>query len=514
MVSKSLGNTPGIYKHTRYLILFFICISYSRNSFKMMDLFSSYTNYEYKSYYMNDIDDIHSSSIEDIEEEEEDVRPFVEVPQDVEFFDGYHFDVATTSTDKKSSSPSAEHYHCRLQQSPTTTSGSNKTSFKDYNYNSTSVTHPTKNLLNWIGCGADGHALSVFLGCSSSSTHQYQPTKKQFYEVVIKVSTSGKPREQFGYKFISLEDSKREEMLKVYKTLLMPRYGERESTLATTQTSNSKRTLRKYFKLPFGTIKIPLYEIYSAILTSRNDKFPPHCRIGVQSMNRTSTSSEVVTAMLVEKANGVKAVDKDIYTTNEWYKLIKDLILSYEHMYHTEFIHQDISLSHVMIEESKDGIQTQFIDFDRHAFLHLRVQDKKRLLQQRLQFYQLLVLLANVCDDNNPEHHHRPSGKFPIPNRIPIREDVERIQNRTYIQELIVPLGTSQRCSPIFQLPSSPLLSNTTESNNVTSISTMNTLLTSQLYPYLTDAFGNDGSGTIKDLSEAYRILLHWIQYE
>ena len=58
-MSKSLGNTPGI-KHTRYLILFFICISYSRNSFKMMDLFSSYTN-EYKSYYMNDIDSIQSS---------------------------------------------------------------------------------------------------------------------------------------------------------------------------------------------------------------------------------------------------------------------------------------------------------------------------------------------------------------------------------------------------------------------------------------------------------------------
>ena len=60
MVSKSLGNTPGIKHTTRYVILFFICISYSRNSFKMMDLFSSYTN-EYKSYYMNDIDDIQSS---------------------------------------------------------------------------------------------------------------------------------------------------------------------------------------------------------------------------------------------------------------------------------------------------------------------------------------------------------------------------------------------------------------------------------------------------------------------
>lgn len=292
---------------------------------------------------MNDIDDI-QSSIEDIEEEK-DVRPFIEieVPQDVEFFDGYHFDVAT-STDK-SSSPSAEHYHCRLQQS-TLTSGSNNQPimFKDYNYNSTSVTHPTKNLLNWIGCGADGHALSVFLGCSSS-THQEPTTKKQIYEVVIKVSTSGKPREQLGYKFISMKDSKREEMSKVYKTLLMSKYGERESsTLATSsQTSNSKRTLRKYFKLPFGTIKIPLYEIYSAILTSRNDEFPPYCRIGVQGMNITSTSSEVVTAMLVEKANGVRAVDKDIYTTNKWYKLIKDLILSYEHMYHTEFIHQDIS---------------------------------------------------------------------------------------------------------------------------------------------------------------------------
>jgi len=456
---------------------------------------------------MNDIDGIHSS-IEDIE----DVRPFIEVPQDVEFFDGYHFDVATTSTDKSSSPSALEHYHCRLQQSTTTTSGSNKTLFKDYSYNSTS-THPTTNLLNWIGCGADGHALTVFLGCSSA--HQYQPTKKQFYEVVIKVSTSGKPREQFGYKFISIEDSKREEMSKVYKTLLMPKYGERESTLATSQTSNSKRTLRKYFKLPFGTIKIPLYEIYSAILTSRNDKHPPHCRIGVQGMNITSTGSEVVTAMLVEKANGVRAVDKDIYTTNEWYKLIKDLILSYEHMYHTEFIHQDISLSHVMIEESKDGIQTQFIDFDRHAFLHNHhVQEKKkRLLQQRVQFYQLLALLANVCDDNNPEHHHRPSGKFPIPNRIPIKEDVERIQNRTFIQELIVPLGTSQRCAQIFQLPSS-LLSNTTKSNNVTPMkSTKTALLTSQLYPYLTDAFGN-GKDTIKDLSEAYRILLHWIQYE
>ena len=232
-------------------------------------------------------------------------------------------------------------------------------------------------------------------------------------------------------------------------------------------------------------------------------------------MNITSTGSEVVTAMLVEKANGVRAVDKDIYTTNKWYKLIKDLILSYEHMYHTEFIHQDISLSHVMIEESKDGIiQTQFIDFDRHAFLHNRhVREKKRLLQQRLQFYQLLALLANVCDDNNPEHHHRPSGKFPIPNRIPIKEDVKRIQNRTYIQELIVPLVTSQRCAQIFQLPSSLLLSNTTKSNNVTSISTKTALLTSQLYPYLTDAFGNgNGKDTIKDLSEAYRILLHWIQ--
>ena len=333
MVSKSLGNPAGI-KHVRYLILFFVCMSSSRNSFKMMDLFSSYTNtntmtiHEYTlSPIMND-NDI-QSSIED----EENVLPFTKVPQDVEFFDGYHFDVATKS------SPS-EHYHCRLQQS-TTTSGSNKTSFKDYNYNSTSVTHPTKNLLNWIGCGADGHALSVFLGCSSS-THQEPTTKKQIYEVVIKVSTSGKPREQLGYKFISLEDSKREEMSKVYKTLLMSKYGEKESTLATTQTSNSKRTLRKYFKLPFGTIKVPLYEIYSAILTSRNDEFPPYCRIGVQGMNITSTSSEVVTAMLVEKANGVRAVDKDIYTTNKWYKLIKDLILSYEHMYHTEFIHQDI----------------------------------------------------------------------------------------------------------------------------------------------------------------------------
>jgi len=322
---------------------------------------------------MNDIDGIHSSI-----EEEEDV-PFIEVPQDVEFFDGYHFDVAT-STDESSSPSAAEHYLCRLQQS-TTTSGSNHQPimFKDYNYNSTS-THPTKNLLNWIGCGSDGHAFTVLLGCSTS-THQYQPTQKQFYEVVIKVSTSGKPREQLGYyKFISIEDSKREEMSKVYKTLLMSKYGERESsTLATSQTSNSKHTLRNYFKLPFGTIKIPLYEVYSAILTSRNDKHPPYCRIGVQGMNRTSTSSEVVTAMLVEKANGVKAVDKDIYTTNEWHKLIKDLILSYEHMYHTEFIHQDISLSHVMIEESKkDGIQTQFIDFDRHAFLHNHhVQDKK-----------------------------------------------------------------------------------------------------------------------------------------
>lgn len=126
----------------------------------------------------------------------------------------------------------------------------------------------------------------------------------------------------------------------------------------------------------------------------------------------------------------------------------------------------------------------------------------------------MLALLANVCDDNNPEHHHRPSGKFPIPNRIPIREDVERIQNRTFIQELIVPLVTSQRCAQIFQLPSSLLLStNTTKSNNVTSMrSTKTSLLTSQLYPYLTDAFG--GKDAIKDLSEAYRILLHWIQYE
>ena len=90
------------------------------------------------------------------------------------------------------------------------------------------MTHPTKNLLNWIGCGADGHAFTVFLGCSSS-THQ-EPTKKQIYEVVLKVSTSGKPREQFGYKFISLVDSKREEISKVYKTLLMSKYGGKEST--------------------------------------------------------------------------------------------------------------------------------------------------------------------------------------------------------------------------------------------------------------------------------------------
>ena len=500
MVSKSLGNPAGI-KHMRYLILFFVCMSSGRNSFKMMDLFSSYSNNEYRlGPIMND-NDI-QSSIEDIEEEK-DVLPFIEVPQDVEFFDGYHFDVATATSTDKSSSSSSEHYHCRLQQS-TTTSGSNETLFKDYYYNSTS-THPTKNLLNWIGCGSDGHAFTVFLGCSS--THQEQ-TQKLFYEVVLKVSTSGKPSEQLGYKFIPFEDSKREEMSKVYKTLLMPKHGGKESTLARTQTSNSKRTLRKYFKLPFGTIKIPLYEIYSAIQTSRNDKHPPNCRIGVQSMNRTSTSGEVVTAMLVEKANGVKAVNKKLYTTDKWYKLIKDLILSYEHMYHTEFIHQDISLSHVMVKESKYGIQTQFIDFDRHNLLHHRpVQDKKRL--QRVQFYQLLALLANVCDDNNPEHHHRPSGKFPIPNRIPIKEDVKRIKNRTFIQELIVPLVTSQRCVQIFQPPLS-LLSNTTESNNVTS-STKTAMLTSQLYPYLTDAFG--GKDTIKDdISDGYKIFLHWIQ--
>ena len=134
-------------------------------------------------------------------------------------------------------------------------------------------------------------------------------------------------------------------------------------------------------------------------------------------------------------------------------------------------------------------------------------KDKKRL--QRVQFYQLLALLANVCDDNNPEHHHRPSGKFPIPNRIPIKEDVKRIQNHTFIEELIVPLVTSQRCVQIFQPPLS-LLSNTTESNNVTS-STKTAMLTSQLYPYLTDAFG--GKDTIKDdISDGYKIFLHWIQ--
>lgn len=159
-----------------------------------------------------------------------------------------------------------------------------------------------------------------------------------------------------------------------------------------------------------------------------------------------------------------------------------------------------------MVEESESEIQAQFIDFDRHAFLHqLPVQDKKRL--QQVQFYQLLSLVANVCDDNDPKRHDRISEKFHIPNGVRIRY-VELIQNRTFIQELIVPLVTNQRCAQIFQPPLS-LSSNTTESNNVTS-SIKTTMLTNQLYPYLIDTFGN-GSDTIKDISDGYEILLHWI---
>ena len=101
---------------------------------------------------------------------------------------------------------------------------------------------------------------------------------------------------------------------------------------------------------------------------------------------------------------GVKSSSSSTTTTTAAKtEIIKQaLICLYQHMYESKVIHQDIWLKHFVFDDISK--RTSLIDYTRYDLLSDGNNSRKANLKlQKLQLYQLLTLLSNICVWSNPD---------------------------------------------------------------------------------------------------------------
>ena len=284
--------------------------------------------------------------------------------------------------------------------------------------------------LTLLGCGVDGHSFSVTADCYSGGSGANDAStlsdkrnesagqgRRRSRRVVVFKAVTHKPRGlRSRARYLEGEESSAmiQSAIELYRTLFdLGDSGGNNASLSSLvqqqRAATTRQRARLHLAAPWGMAKIPVGVLYGVVDRSKTAFKIDVCKQILRS--RTIMSSPVctasartlfVTGTVMEMAGG-KALDvttvKDMKLA-ELRLLVKDIVWMYRHMHEHNFVHNDIILRHFYY----DGNAASLIDFSRFDVLQENSDEEMgKIWKQKVQLYELLTLLANICTRFRPD---------------------------------------------------------------------------------------------------------------
>ena len=299
--------------------------------------------------------------------------------------------------------------------------------------------------MNYVGCGYNSQVFAVTMMCQqqqvqdTNNTATTTTTTITQVPIVIKLRTfpaNASDTKKFipgrvGTYKSDTEETVEKQRLLYQRLVLAPRD---KDDINNNAALHQKRRILQHFALRLGSVQVPLSMIQRAV-ASANQRLTSHSpyrsvvfpvagynhypRGGGDSHNNESDRLALRGQVYAHLRDAIMV--QDLFATSKHHRngqqennlpvrqaIVRDLIFMYRHMFQQRVVVCDVKWPHLIYSNTAN--HTTMIDFDDFRFFRDNAGGRYNAVWQ---LWQLLVLLADLCDHAGMQRNVRPSAPAP-----------------------------------------------------------------------------------------------------